>query len=976
MEMISNMKKHIQKGYLLPAVIFLGLGISVMSGTFLRFTASSSETLTTQTYKNIALEAAHSGMSYANSCMLQAIEWDSAQPLRPNTECDGTGNSGSPYITINGSEWQSTFSVTPRDAQDNVVSTGIVEVLSGGNVIETVRATAKMNLGNQYDELPISTGETVTDLANDYDDCAIANGKLYCWGGSGTPALVGGDLAGKTVTRISVSDASKCAIGDGIPYCWGGDGANQLGNGGGGSRSAPTADSPRTSSGPLSGKFVTDISTASFNNPASVIWPFASAFQHTCALTEDGAVSCWGYGGFRQNTGGGQRMICILICLPVLGYVSYPSHSVPTLVVHYTDTGQELSGKKSERVGASSHDSCVMAEGKLVCWGVQAPINLLCNSVLFSDADLTLVPFNPCVWGYSNGYTPGGALSGKFIDHNLWNLSANETCHMANRDFVCFGTTPAFGSFWIDSWGAPWVPPFLSGADVTSVDNGDDVGSMGLIGLYCIVDRGVGKCSGSPLNLHVGSGGIGVWKIFQTLNGSSGLAGKIPTQISARGYGGCVAANGQLFCWGASHTPFPSLHGESVIGTAEGTTAATGQIAAGGEHSCGVANGKLYCWGENQYGQLGLNSTNDTAQPQIVPWSNAFNSVTDVSAGANHTCAIAYGNLYCWGRNNNGQLGLGDTVDRDVPVRVTFPFTPNARVTKVSAGATGTCAIADGRAYCWGLNSSQQLADGTTTQRNSPTVVLAAVGALLGKAMTDISMGTTHACAIANSDLYCWGSNANGRTGLNTTTGNSLPTRVEGGTAGLPKMNGMLPRVSSVSAGNDFTCAVINSTVSCWGNNANGATGRNTTAPSNQLVPALVHGTAGGYFATKVSAGTNHVCALIHGNSSANNGNLWCWGNGADGKLGVGNTTTYSVPQLVNCGATMTNAGTCGGTRRVVSNISAGGAHTCGVANAVIICFGEGASGRLGNGLLVDSTRPSASSSFRSISAYAKGPIF
>jgi alpha-tubulin suppressor-like RCC1 family protein len=971
---MKNIKKHFpQKGYLLPAVIFLGLGISVMSGTFLRYTSMSSETLNNQSYENIALEAANSGMNYAGSCMVQAIDWSESTPLRPNTACDGTGNTGSAYVTVNGTEWRSTFSVAPRDAQDNVVSTGIVEILSGSTVVDTITATTKMNLGNQYDELLPSVGETVTDLANDYDDCAIANGKLYCWGGSDLPALVGGALAGKTVTRISVSDNSKCAIGDGIPYCWGNDGSQQLGNGGGWHRSEPSADSPTKDSGPLDGKFVTDISTASFNNPASVIWPFASAFQHSCALTEDGAVSCWGYGGFRQNTGGGQRCAWIIICIPVIGYVSYPSHDSPELVVHYKDNDQLLSGKKSERVGASSHDSCVLSQGELICWGVPAPINILCNSVLFSDADLTLVPFNPCVWGYSNGYNThnlwGSALSGKFIDHNLWNLSANETCHMADRNFVCFGTTPAFGSFWIDSWGSPWVPPFLSNPDVTSTDNGDDVGSMGLVGLYCIVDRGVGKCSGSPLNLHVGSGGIGVWKVFQTLNGSSGLAGKVATKIAARGYGGCVAANGQLFCWGASHTQFPSLHGETVIGTQEGRTAATGPISAGGEHGCGVANGKLYCWGENQYGQLGLGTTNDTAQPQNIPAFNAFNSVTDVSAGANHTCAIVYGSLYCWGRNNNGQLGLGDTTDRNAPVKVNFPS--DARVTEVDAGATGTCAVANGRAYCWGLNSNGQVGDSTTTQRTSPTVV----GTINNFATTSITMGSTHACAVANSDLYCWGSNANGRTGLNTTAGNANPTLVTGGTAGSPTMNGMRPRVSNVSAGGDFTCAVINSKASCWGNNANGATGRNTTA-GNQLTPATIHGTAGTYFATKVTAGDSHACGLIHGNSSATNGNLWCWGNGADGRLGVGNTTSYSTAQLVNCGATMTVHATCTGTRRVVTNIDAGGASTCGVANGVIICMGEGGSGRLGNGLLTDSLRPSPSANFRSLSSYEKGPIF
>src|SRR3569833_1091406 len=101
-------------------------------------------------------------------------------------------------------------------------------------------------------------------------------------------------------------------------------------------------------------------------------------------------------------------------------------------------------------------------------------------------------------------------------------------------------------------------------------------------------------------------------------------------------------------------------------------TAFSPTLGAGGDHSCAVVDCGIRCWGSNAYGQLGnsgveyADSATDVAT--LRPGSSA--GVTSVAVGLHHSCAIVSEQMLCWGRNSNGQLGLGDTVDRAVPTPV------------------------------------------------------------------------------------------------------------------------------------------------------------------------------------------------------------------------------------------------------------------------------------------------------------------
>jgi hypothetical protein len=90
-------------------------------------------------------------------------------------------------------------------------------------------------------------------------------------------------------------------------------------------------------------------------------------------------------------------------------------------------------------------------------------------------------------------------------------------------------------------------------------------------------------------------------------------------------------------------------------------------LSAGSSHVCGVTpTDSIFCWGENNEGQLGIGNTTNQSMPRLVP-----NSCTQVAAGEENTCALDRAGVgYCWGWNSRGQLGLGNTTSSTTPLPV------------------------------------------------------------------------------------------------------------------------------------------------------------------------------------------------------------------------------------------------------------------------------------------------------------------
>jgi alpha-tubulin suppressor-like RCC1 family protein len=171
-------------------------------------------------------------------------------------------------------------------------------------------------------------------------------------------------------------------------------------------------------------------------------------------------------------------------------------------------------------------------------------------------------------------------------------------------------------------------------------------------------------------------------------------------------------------------------------------------IAADSGHSCASDRaGALFCWGRGEDGELGLGSFASTSAPALVdagPWAA-------LSVGWGHTCGIKPdGSLWCWGRNTAGELGVGDTEPRTVPARVAEA----ERWVFVSAEGLRTCAIreADAALFCWGDNQNGQLGVGDREARQAPVLVAA------GERFRMVAGGRYATCAITEaSGLWCWG---------------------------------------------------------------------------------------------------------------------------------------------------------------------------------------------------------------------------
>ena len=306
-----------------------------------------------------------------------------------------------------------------------------------------------------------------------------------------------------------------------------------------------------------------------------------------------------------------------------------------------------------------------------------------------------------------------------------------------------------------------------------------------------------------------------------------------------------------------------------------------------------------------------------------------------LSIGGSHACAVTVtGRAYCWGSNASGQIGDGTFgVDRKAPVPVdTSTGLTISNVRQISAGASHTCAVTTtGRAYCWGSNASGQIGDNTTgTNRLTPTAVDTSTG-LTSTTVATLAAGSQHTCAVTVSgQAYCWGYNTRGQLGDTTTSQRTTPTAVDTST-GLTTTN-----VASLGVAGNDTCAVTTTGQAyCWGWNANGQVGDNASG-TDRLTPTPVNTTTG-LTTTNVAGISNagtHVCAVT------TTGQAYCWGANSNGQIGdntSGADRLTPTPVYTTTGLTTTN----------VTQI-ARGASTCAVTTTgQAYCWGANSNGEV-----------------------------
>ncbi len=335
-------------------------------------------------------------------------------------------------------------------------------------------------------------------------------------------------------------------------------------------------------------------------------------------------------------------------------------------------------------------------------------------------------------------------------------------------------------------------------------------------------------------------------------------------------------------------------------------------LSSGGSHSCGIADdGSLWCWGGNEHGQLGVGDTDHRDRPARVGSQSDW---IQVSAGRTHSCGIREGgSLWCWGQSR-GRLGLGDdgfTESRHSPTRVG----EQTGWEWVSGGAVHSCGIRDGAAYCWGRNREGQLGLGHTHDQTSPRAVDSEVE------FVEIAAGDVHSCGIgADGSLWCWGENRRGA----VASGHFTSSRTS------PYRSGTATDWVTVSLGEERGCGLRDRSdgkrLYCWGNNEDGALGFGDN--DDRAGPREREG-----LWSALAMGHRHGCGI------AEDGSLWCWGDGGDGRLGTGGTTrAWRAEQA--------------GSKTDWVALTAGDRHGCGLRDGgTLWCWGDNEHGRLGTGL-------------------------
>lgn len=566
------MSRHTQKsGFILPSIIVLSVAIiAVMATVLMTGTASYKGNFSTY-YQKLADEAAEAGSAYATACLtLSSHEqtWGSSQGkpnLGPNTDCNGANSYPSNTYVYSDSKVRSYFVVsnldysTPFSAQ--ISATGTVQVLrSNGTVSQTFTSIQKKVIS-----WPTEVVAQMSDSGTNRT-CAIVNYQVYCWGYNGYGQLGDGRYAPEAngEEKASIVDSN-------VPV------------------------KVRQDAGVMAGKRIAKIFVAQY---------------HSCALSEDGLVYCWGvntHGQLGRGAAGNSS-----------------ANAVPAQVQG------ALAGKVVTDIGGTNNVSCAIAESKIYCWGTNA-VGLTGRGVSSGGSNTP----TPTLVSATNTST---TLPTTYTATALANSGSRSRtmCAIANSKAYCWG----------------------SGFNGAIGDNGGNA------------DRSVPT------------------KVFE---GSGVLSGKTVTAISQDGFLG----NGVD----------PSV---------------------GGSHACVIASGVLYCWGDNSSGQLGNGNKNNSPVPVAVTATGALSGKTiqDVKLGIFHSCARASGGMYCWGAGSAGQVGDGTWNERTTPVSVSLqPGNLTAsNVIMIGAGSNRSCAvITDGRTFCMGLNTTGQIGDGTTTNRNVPT---------------------------------------------------------------------------------------------------------------------------------------------------------------------------------------------------------------------------------------------------------------
>ncbi|XP_069614402.1 RCC1 and BTB domain-containing protein 2 isoform X2 [Ranitomeya imitator] len=189
-----------------------------------------------------------------------------------------------------------------------------------------------------------------------------------------------------------------------------------------------------------------------------------------------------------------------------------------------------------------------------------------------------------------------------------------------------------------------------------------------------------------------------------------------------------------------------------------------------------TSDGEIYSWGHNAYCQLGNGSANQALIPCQVSTNLINKKVVSVACGSHHSMvSTSDGEVYAWGYNNSGQVGSGSTANQQIPRRVTSCL-QNKIVVGIACGQMSSMAIVDnGEVYAWGYNGNGQLGLGSSGNQPTPC----RIATLQGVRVEQVVCGYAHTLAVTDEGvMYAWGANSYGQLGTGNKSNQSYPVQV------------------------------------------------------------------------------------------------------------------------------------------------------------------------------------------------------
>lgn len=739
---------------------------------------------------------------------------------------------------------------------------GLVAITQGADTSVTISASYTENGVTRTAIAPITVKAAATSLtpmvaAGDRFALALrTDGSVVSWGRNDYGQLGNGQAALRTspakiagidhVISVVAGNGSTLVLrDDGSVWGWGGNGNGELGDG-----------TTQNKSHPVAVKGIT-----------GVVKALASTSSHVLAVTADGGVWAWGYGGKSQ-----------------LGNVSIGDSS----------TAIKLSGLPSTQTVAAGqwHSLALAADGSVWSWGdnskgqlgdggittarvVPARIAALLDIVAISSKANNNLALDKSGQVWSWGYGGAGALGSgsngnrttpaivsglpKIVSIVAGNLVS---AAIAEDGSVWMWGDNNFGQFGDNQYGyqpSPIKMAALKGYSGISVGDMHAVGYNpgGILqawGVNSYGQLGVSDVSDRPSPVAV----TGVPQFKQISAGGSHTV--------------AVTGDGSVWAWG-SNGGGELADGTVAVNNIPGAVQGLGKIAAvavGAFHSLALAkDGSVWAWGGNANGALGNDTLRNSALPQRIA---GLTNVTAVSAGQDYSLGLdANGTVWSWGYAGAGRLGNGITSGNYPKPQ---PLTSFPGAIRISAGSEHALALrSDGSVWAWGLNNFGQVGDGTTTDRSTPTRV-----ADLSNIFA-VAAGGFHSLALDRSgNVWAWGNNCCGQLGDVSSPNSTVPVRIAD-----------LVNVVAIAAGLKVSYAITtDGRVWAWGYNGEGELGAGTiSAYTPHASPITDIANFQG-----ISGGSGSAVAL------RTDGTVWAWGRNFEGQIGDATFAQRNTPAL------------------------------------------------------------------------------